>query len=50
MISDIGLTKLEFKITQKFSRKQQIQKTGAFSEKDETRNTIKTNNTLIRTM
>jgi len=33
MISVIGLTKLDFKITQKFGPKQQIRKTGAFSEK-----------------
>jgi hypothetical protein len=34
MISVIGLTKLDLKITQKLSEKQQIRKTGAFSEKE----------------
>jgi hypothetical protein len=34
MISVIDLTKLDLKITQKLSGKQQIRKTGAFSGKE----------------
>jgi len=50
MISVIGLTKLDFKITQSLVESNKYEKQVRLVKKDETRNTLKTNDTLIRTM